>query len=359
MGRDERTGFPFAPAGTGARLDRAIFPARKVAGRSARAAAARIEPCGNGGVLKSAAELRPRPRSRAWAKAAWLQAPPGLRPGPLARRVWRRSGADDCLGLAAQMAYFFALAIFPSFIFLAALVGYLPVTPFWRDFVDWVTRVFPPDAQTLIVKTVLGLTASRRGFISIGFAGATWAAATGVVMLIRGLDAVYEIPETRSLWKLFGRAVVMLFVLSFFFLSAFALFAAGDRLDLWLAAQFGPHFHAERMGDLIRAALYAVVLNFGVVLTNYALPNGKRPWRWVTAGSVFVVVASVPVLAGFGFYVAHFSYYPRMYGALGAFVIFMVWTYLASLILLVGAELDAEMARLSRQRAAATAPAHT
>ncbi|HUI42191.1 MAG TPA: YihY/virulence factor BrkB family protein [Terriglobia bacterium] len=289
---------------------------------------------------------RKKSRLRSWVVARLPAYSPGVSPGTVVRSVWAKSGADNCLGVAAQVAYFFVLAVFPFFIFLAALAGYLPITGFWRDFVAWVTRYFPHDSQVLILNTVLSLTQSRQRFLSMGFAGATWAAATGVVMLIRGLDTIYGVRESRGFWKIYGLAVVMLFVLSFFFLGSFAVFAAGDRLDLSLAARLSPRFPAEGIADVARVAVSLLLLNLGVSLMNYALPNGKRPWRWVSAGSIFVAAVFIPASAGFGFYVSHCNYYPRMYGALGAFVIFMVWTYLASLILLVGAELDSEMTRL-------------
>lgn len=291
------------------------------------------------------------------------QRPPESGPGPearvpggkpripvttLAKRVWSEIGNDNCLGMAAEMSYFFVLAVFPFFIFLAALLSYLPVTNFWRSFVAWVTEYFPTDSQALILRTILGLTKARKSFLSIGFAGATWAATTGVLTLIGGLNRAYDLKESRSFLGRLGLAVSMLFVLSFFFVTSFALFTAGDRLDSWLLARVNYSYHIEWIYDLVRFFVSLLFLNLGVSLMNYVLPAGKRRWRWVSVGSAFIVLIWVAMSASFDYYVGHFSYYPKMYGALGAFVIFMVWTYIMSLILLVGAEIDSEVAKATR-----------
>jgi membrane protein len=86
-----------------------------------------------------------------------------------------------------------------------------------------------------------------------------------------------------------------------------------------------------------------MVMCIAVDLANYFLPDGNRPWRWLTPGTAFVVLTLVGSSAGFNVYVQHFASYPRIYGALGGFIILMLWIYITFLILLVGAETDHEM----------------
>jgi membrane protein len=81
----------------------------------------------------------------------------------------------------------------------------------------------------------------------------------------------------------------------------------------------------------------------GIDLINFVLPDVRRRWRWLTPGTLFAVLTLVALSAGFNLYFKHFSLYPRVYGALGSFIILMLWIYSACLIVLVGAETDHEM----------------
>ena len=89
-----------------------------------------------------------------------------------------------------------------------------------------------------------------------------------------------------------------------------------------------------------------VLLALAVAILDHALPNRKRPWRCFTPGALFFMLAWVPATLGFNFYVRHFASYSRTYGALGAFVILMVWTYITSLIALIGAEINRQLHKM-------------
>ena len=91
----------------------------------------------------------------------------------------------------------------------------------------------------------------------------------------------------------------------------------------------------------------------GLDLMNYFLPDVNRPWHWMTPGTAFVVLTMVAESAGFNFYLDHFGSYPRFYGTMAAFIILMTWIYLASLILLIGAETDSICENLQRRGATA------
>src|SRR5690349_13022761 len=78
--------------------------------------------------------------------------------GPLLKFVWRDIQSDGCIDMAAQVSFYFVLAMFPFFIFLAALVSYLPITNLWNQFVTWVILYFPRDSRRIVLETVLSLT---------------------------------------------------------------------------------------------------------------------------------------------------------------------------------------------------------
>lgn len=112
------------------------------------------------------------------------------------------------------MSYYFVAALFPFFIFLAALIGFLPFTGFWDDIVNWIVRYLPPEAQSWVLLAVLGLTRGRMKFLSVGVLGTAWSASSGVTSLMESLNAAYEVRETRSYWKRRALAFLILLILS-------------------------------------------------------------------------------------------------------------------------------------------------
>ena len=260
----------------------------------------------------------------------------------LCQRIWRETDADNCVGWAAQMSFYFVAALFPFFIFLAALVGFLPFSGFWHAFVVWTTHYLPRGARRLVLSEVLGLTQGRVSFLSIGVLGTIWTASAGVMSLMESLNAAYEVRETRSYWKRLGLALLTLFMFSLLIFAAFGLLCAGHGLGVWLGAH-AQSFYPNALWNIGRWLVSLGLIGVAAAIADHVLPNRKRPWRWVTPGSIFAILASVVASIGFNLYVEYINSYSKTYGALGAFIILMFWIYMMSLITLIGAEVNSEL----------------
>jgi membrane protein len=138
----------------------------------------------------------------------------------------------------------------------------------------------------------------------------------------------------------------MLFVLTFLFVGSFTLLSAGDWLGIWLVNRASPSFLVIMLWFLGRWVLSLALLALAVDIFDHTLPNLQRPWHCFTPGTLFVVLAWIPATLGFNLYLRHFASYNRTYGALGAFVILMVWMYITSFIALVGAEINGELRKM-------------
>ena len=279
-----------------------------------------------------------------------LGAKVGVPWGELCRRVWRQIDANNCTGWAAEMSYYFVAALFPFFIFLAALVGFLPFTGFWNGIINWVVRYLPPDAQKWVLLAVLGLTRGRIPFLSLGVLGTAWSASTGIMSLIDSLNAAYEVRETRSYWRRRALALLLLVVLSILVIAAFGVFSIGHWVGVWLATRAGGVVSLSPLWDLGRWVITFVLIALAAAIADYALPNLKRPWRWMTPGSVFVILAWLLVSKGFDAYVHYVGSYSKTYGALGGLMILMLWIYIVSLIILVGAEVNNQLEKIRLER---------
>jgi len=267
----------------------------------------------------------------------------------LAKRVWREIDVDNVPGLAAQASYYFVLALFPFLISLAALVGSLPFTGLWNEFLAWITHDLPPESRQFVLGTVTSLMRGRQSFLSIGILGTAWAVCAGFMNLMYSLNIVYGLQETRSFWKRLGLAFVMLFVVTFLFVGSFGLLSAGDWLGIWLVNRTSPSFLVITLWFVGRWILSLVLQALAVAIVEHTLPDLQRPWRCFTPGTLFVVVAWTPATLGLDFYIRHFASYNSTYGALGAFVILMLWLYITSFIVLVGAEINCEVSKMRAQ----------
>ncbi len=274
----------------------------------------------------------------------------------LAWRVLKEANDDNVFALAAQVSYYFVLALFPFFIFLAALAGTLPFTDLWQKVLKWIVLYLPWDSQHFLLETIVGLTSGRH-FLSVGLLGTAWASCTGIMNLMTALNGTYEVKESRSFWHRLGLSLAILFVGSFFFLGCFGLLTMGEWIGRTIVDNVGSSPLLRGAWHMARWTVSLIMLGLGMSFVYNVLPNLKRRWHWFNPGTLFVILMWVPAGMGFNLYAHYVASYNKTYGALGAFVIVMLWIYLSTLITLVGAEINCELHKLqeeSRQREAET-----
>jgi membrane protein len=267
----------------------------------------------------------------------------------LLRRVWNRAQQDDCVDLAAQMSFYFALSLLPTCLVLAVVVGWLPSTVLWKSFATWAVTYLPLQSRELIFSTVLGLVNHSTGFLSLGLVTALWSASAGFVSMMESLSIVYGERDDRPYLRKRVIAACVTLLAMLFSLGAFGLMAFGrwgfGQAPAALTAWSG----AKAAWQIGRWVVTAALMFVGIDFLNFLLPSVRRPWRWVTPGGVFVVLTVAAASEGFNLYFQHFSEYPRIYGALGGFIILMLWIYVANLILLIGAETDCAVEQLAME----------
>ncbi|MGH9406801.1 MAG: YihY/virulence factor BrkB family protein [Terriglobia bacterium] len=270
----------------------------------------------------------------------------------LFQNLWSDINNDDVMALSAQMSFYFVLSMFPFLISVAALVNALTFTKLWNSILAWFILYLPSESRHLVFETMAGLTGGQERFLTIGLVGTLWAATGGIMSLMASLNVVYKVKETRGYLHRLAVSVGVLIILTILFLGMFGVIAMGDLADAKLA-QFlhSPHsllwlWHAGRW------ILSFVLTILAVAIIDNVLPDHQRSWRWTTAGSAFTVVAWVIAGGGFNLYLSHFGSYQRTYGVLGTFVVLMIWVYIMSIVVLVGAEINsiAESRKVSALR---------
>ena len=280
---------------------------------------------------------------------AYFRAP--IRWTELARRTVVDTFADGCPGLAAQLAFYFLLALFPALLFVIALLLLLPIEPALEPLLARLEAVLPRDILMLVRHQLDQLTqGASGGLLTFGIAGALWSSSSAMTAIITALNRAYDIDESRPWWHQRALAMALTVGLAAFAVTAFMLVVGGTDLAGWLAAQwgFGPLF--EQIWRFVQWPIVIALVVFAVDLVYHFAPNAETRWVWLTPGSLVATALWLIASIAFKAYVRNVSDYAAVYGAIGAVIVLMLWFYLSGLALLVGAELNAEIDRALEPR---------
>jgi membrane protein len=266
----------------------------------------------------------------------------------LAKRTYREVLADNCLGLAAQLAYYFFLALFPALLFLVALISYLPVHGLLEAMQASLGRVAPYEAMTLIADQIKKIASDTHGgLLTIGMIGTLWSTSSGVTAIIDTLNQAYDIQESRAWWKVKLIALGLTVALALFIVVSFALVLVGPTLAEKVAVWMHMGVVFEWSWKILQWPLIFCLVTLGVALIYYFAPDAEQQWIWITPGAVFATLLWVLISLGFKLYVAKFGSYNATYGTIGGIIILLTWFYVSSLAILVGAEMNAEIEHAS------------
>ncbi len=262
----------------------------------------------------------------------------------LARKVYNELSEDDVWGYAAQLAYYFLFALFPFFIFLAALLAYIPIPDLMQHIMELVSEFVPGTASGMIQENVEKLvTQPRGGLLSLGIGLALWASSSAIVAIAESLNRAYGVREGRPFWLVRGVAILLTIGLAVLVILSMALLIFGPELGYWLANYFDAGAAFDAAWAIMRWPLVVFLMTFAVALIYYFAPDVEQEWRWITPGSVFAVLMWIVVSLAFGYYVDNFGQYDKTYGSIGAVIVLLTWMYLSGFSILVGGEINAEI----------------
>jgi membrane protein len=266
----------------------------------------------------------------------------------LAWRTGREMMADDCFGLAAQLAYFFLLALFPALLFLVALLSFVPVHGVLEFITGGLARVAPGEATKLVQDQVMSIAGNHNiSLLTVGMLGTIWSTSSGVSAIMDVLNQAYDIQESRSWLKKNATAVGLTIALAVFVVAATVLVLVGPALAERIATWFHLGGAFTLTWKIAQWPIVFILVSLAVAMVFYCAPDAEQEWVWITSGSVLATVLWLLVSIGFRFYVANVGSYNATYGAIGSVIILMTWLYLSSLAVLAGAELNAEIEHAS------------
>ncbi len=270
------------------------------------------------------------------------------------KRAAQEFQSDDALGLAAQLAYYLVLALFPFILFLVAVLDTFSNPEFARYILDYLRQVLPEQVFGIIddyVGQFLGADNSAPGLLSLGILGTIWAASGAFSAIINALNKAYDVEETRPYWKVKGIAILMTIGLSGLILAGVVLLVVGPQIGEAIAEYFGLGRVFEVVWGIGRWVAALLFLVFTVALIYYFAPDVGQPFRWITPGGFIGVLLWILASLAFRFYIANFGgdSYSATYGSIGAVIILLLYLYISSLAILFGAELNATLVRMKEE----------
>ena len=264
------------------------------------------------------------------------------------RRTVAEFRADNATDWAAALTYYAVLSVFPALLALVSVVGLMGSSA-TQTLIQNLNSFAPGPAKTMLASWLHNLSHSQgsAGIVFVfGLAGSIWAASGYVGAFMRAANAIWDAPEGRPFYKTIPlRIAVTLFAMLVLAVGSIAVVVTGPV--------------AQRVGDLLGLGNAAVtawdIAKWPVLLLMlagllavlyYAAPNVRQPGaRWITPGGLFAIVVWMAASLLFAVYVATFGSYNKTYGAVAGMIVFLVWLWISNIAVLLGAELDAELAR--------------
>jgi membrane protein len=256
---------------------------------------------------------------------------------------------NHTLQMAAALSYYFVLSLFPSLVFLSAIVSYLPVPNLFDQALSMMARFLPADSMGLVRRILSDVITPNRGtFLSFGILGTLWTASGGAAA-IEALNIAYDVEDDRPFWKTRPLAVGLALLTGALMLVALSVMIVGPRFGEWLAGRV----HLSYLFVLLWPYIHwSIAIGFTILAVEalyFLAPSVKQRFFATLPGAVLAVGCWLALSYLLGLYFRHFANFNKTYGTLGAGIALMTWLYWTGFAMLVGAELNSELAKISRK----------
>jgi membrane protein len=260
----------------------------------------------------------------------------------LARQTYRKATQDNFLDLAAQLSYYFFLALFPAILFLLALASFFPLQNIADNIGSTLGTFVSPEVSQLIQDQMRRLgNAESGGLLTFGVLAALWSSSAALVSIVAALNLAYDITESRPWWKVrlvaigltVGVAVAVLVGLSLVFGGPALATYLGDTLG------WGPLFKWTWL--IVQWPLIFAMITIAMGLVYYFGPDAEQDWAWVSPGALVGTILWLLISLAFKVYIANFTDYNASYGAVGGVIVMLLWLYVSGIALILGAEMNA------------------
>ncbi len=262
------------------------------------------------------------------------------------KRTVREFKQDDLTDWAAALTYYGVLSLFPGLLVLVSLLGLFGQSA-TQPLVDNLTALAPGPARDLLTTTIANAQKSQAAGLAffIGIAAALWSASNYVGAFMRASNHIYEVEEGRPFWKLRPLQIALTVVMVVILAAISVAVVVSGPLAKSIGDVIGLGDVAVTVFNIAKWPVIAIIFALMIAGLYYIGPNVKHPkFRWVSPGGIFAVVMWVIASLLFALYVSMFPPNPT-YGTIGAVILFLTWLWISNVVILLGAEMNAEMER--------------
>ncbi|MDO9694653.1 MAG: YihY/virulence factor BrkB family protein [Candidatus Latescibacteria bacterium] len=262
------------------------------------------------------------------------------------RRLQREIGYDDCMGMAAQIAYYMMLALFPFILFLLSLISYLPMLQ-PDQVLSVLSEALPGDTYELVAGTVRSLLVQRGGgLLGLGLLAALWSGSMGVGALITTINRAYNIHPKRNILHQKALSIALTLALSGFVILSTALVLLGPDLIRDFFRVLGLAGDSQNFWLALRLPLVLILNLLALSILYHFAPEAKQRYVWVLPGTVTATILWFGASSLFRLFLRNFSNYDLTYGSIATVIVLMVWLWVSGFIFLLGAEINSLMRRV-------------
>ena len=250
--------------------------------------------------------------------------------------------------MAAALSYYLVLSVFPALILFFAAVASLPFPSLYTRIFSLVFTLIPAQTAPMVQAVLLDvLSTNHHIWLSVGTLGTLWIASSAFDGMIEALDVAYDVKDPRPFWKTRLLALGLAATIGGLLLIGLIVMILGPRFGEWLAERMPLSPHFVLLWPVFHWVTAITVALLATEFIYFLAPNIKQRFMATLPGAVLSVVCWIGLSYLLGFYFRHIANFSGTYGTLGGFIAFMTWFYWNSFALLVGAELNAELARES------------
>jgi membrane protein len=270
------------------------------------------------------------------------------------KEAFWRTGEDinrkHTLQMAAALSYYFVMSLFPALILLSAILAYLPQHDLLNQAFLLMGGFVPRDTLALVQKVLSDVVSPNRStFLSFGILGILWSASGGFSATIEALNIAYEVDETRPFWRTRPLAILLTLIVGVLMLTALGVMILGPDFGEWLARRM----HLSWLFAIVWPYVHWVIaVGFTVLSVEwlyFLAPNVKQRFWSTLPGAVLSVGCWIGLSYGLGVYFRSFANFNKTYGTLGAAIALMIWLYWTGFFMLLGAELNCQLAKESKE----------
>ena len=268
--------------------------------------------------------------------------------------VYNELGRTRVFTVAAALAFYYLLSMVPLLIVFASLLWYLPATSAVSQLLSIMAALIPADSVRLVQSVTLSvLEPGHVKLLSFGILSYLWAATGGFSALIEALDIAYDVEDNRPWWRERLQALLLTFTVGGLGLLSLLAIIVGPHFGHFLRMFFPVPEAFPHIWPVLRWIITIATFVAALELIYYLGPHARHSFWSTLPGAGFAVAMWFLGSACLSFYLSHISNYNRTYGSLGAVIGLMLWLYITSLAVLIGAELNAELGKRLRRRASA------